>query len=403
MLADLHQELGRWVDSLQVLEQAGELPAALRNLADVLQIDARWNLGEFDAQSESLRYEQLLRIIQARDGAQTRAYLLAARLAKDTGRAETMLSLLRQDLGQANDSVLVRIGRAMLNYHLRQVAESARLAGEAATELISQHRGDTTVVRLLLGLAAIRVAEGDYEGSLVHLRNALRTAVRLDNDTLAGQVHANAAIAYLRLARYKDSIAAGREATRRLAGPRATGYLMQAIEAEGIGSALVGDATGSLKAVRAGDEHATTVTALWRVQDWLLAKADMLWLLGRRRHALDAARAATTGEFACAGDLACIGQHSRWVGRLACDEGAFDHGLKRLLPLVAELDRHDVFDNVEILATVQTLYELRSGYCPNAVIDHLADQTARLSGQTLDHLVSLQVIHRTPQTTLSPQ
>jgi tetratricopeptide (TPR) repeat protein len=386
--------LGRWQESLQVLEEARPVLPSLENMARVLEIHARWNLGELDTVTQQQTLEELLEIARGPDVASGTAYLLAARLGKDTGDATVMNRVLDLDLSRTpdhSDRVLVLIGRAMLLFHLREVDSSFAIAREAEAEIARQQRADCAAVRLLMGLAALHVTRGDYEGAMGPLTQATKISRRLDNETLLGQVKANAAVTAVRIASYAEAIDHASEAVSRLRSPRASGYLIQALRFEGLAHALLQDHRNALRIIREGDSVSMTVTAVWRLQDWLLGKADILWSLGERPDAVTSAREATEGAFAEPGDLGCVGLHSRWVGRLALHDGDPAAALRRLDPLLQRLSRHDVLDNVEILATIAALHQRLSSYCPSTIREALLRYLDMLPPQTVGHLTNLDV------------
>jgi tetratricopeptide (TPR) repeat protein len=402
VLADLHQELGRWLDSLQVLEEAGELPEDLRPTSLVLDIEARWNLGEFDDQAEVEQLDRLLRVSLADGPPAGKAYLLGARIARDTGSSLLMTRVLGSAPPTQPHDLLVQVGNALLHFHMRDIDESARIAEEAAANATRTGRRDSTAVRLFIGLAALRVARGDYEGALLPLAKAGQLADRLDNDSLSGQVLANEATVLLRLGRYDAAIRAGDRAAERLQSPRASGYLIQAIEACGIASAVRGQIPSAMSAIRAGDAAASTATAIWRFQDWLLEKADILWTLGDRREALSVAKQATSGTFVHPGDPACAGQHARWVARLSLAADCAEEGIHKLGSALPGIENLDALDSVEILAGICALHQQAFGFVPLSCSQQLSAQMAQLCDATCQHLAALGVIPFEPRPRTHP-
>ena len=396
VLADLHQELGRWVESLQVLEEAGELPSSLKNLARVLDLHAKWNLGELDGDAQRETLAALVELLPFSDASTGKSFLLSARLAKDTADPAIMRGVLQAVPAAppvTSDAILITIGRALLHFHLRELDECMRLATEAAGEL-EQGRADAAAARLVMGLSVLQAALGNYAASIDLLARALSLGKRLDNDTLIGQIYSNLAVSNVRMARYADAIQYARDARSRLPTAKASGFLMKSIEMHGLAAALLGRQAEATAAIRDGDVEVANVIAPWFRQDWLLSKADIQWTIGAKGTAIASARAGTSGDFAYAAEIGLVGQHSRWLGRLAILDGEARHALEHLERQMSNAHRFDALDRIEIAATMVELSRIAYGVAPMKLEEALGEYLSGVSAPVATYLRALGVLPR---------
>jgi DNA-binding SARP family transcriptional activator/tetratricopeptide (TPR) repeat protein len=396
VLADLHQELGRWQESLQVLEEARPVLPSLENMARVLEIHARWNLGELDTKQQRDIVDRLVPIATQLDVAAGKAYLLVARLARDTAEVPLMRDLLavhpNEPSPEASDALLFAVGKALLHYHLRDRERSLEIARIAHAKILQTNRGDAAAVRLMMGLAVLSASIGDYEESIRIAQQALVRGRRLDNDTLVGQIESNTAVSHLRLRRYEEAVALARSARSHLPTVRSSNFLMKAIQIDGLGNALLGDVNQAMGCLAEGDRKIASVAESVFAQDWLLSRADILWKCGRRAAALHTASEATTGSYGRAGDIGFAGQHARWVGRVAIERGHPDVALATLAPVVEELPKLDALDKVEVLSTLKRLNELAHGSAPAEILKPYHDAMSHLDSRFAAHLEDLEVL-----------
>jgi hypothetical protein len=87
-----------------------------------------------------------------------------------------------------------------------QIEASYQLADSLLKELRQCGVANSIVLRLQMGLGAIRGRQGRYLEASVQHEKALREAVLLGNDTLITQVRANLAFCYGRLGRLDDQL-----------------------------------------------------------------------------------------------------------------------------------------------------------------------------------------------------
>lgn len=395
VLADLHQELGRWVDSLQVLAEVGDVPDGLRRSYQVLELNARWNLGQLDTQAQHEAIALLQHIIQFDDAAASNGFLLLARLAKDTadrGLMRRVLAAAPPPLPAYGDPLAILVGRALLHFHLRETVAATTLATQAHGAISADGRADAAAARLLMGLGVLKATDGRYEESLRLAGAAIAIARRLDNDTLLGQIHTNLASSLLRLRRYNDSVHAATIAVLRLPSARVSGFLLKALQIRALAYALLGRPHEATESLALGTDLVPAVPARWYQQDWLLGQADIHWALNQKADAERSARKATDGEFAEPGDIGLTGQHVRWMARLAVNDGQPLRAEARLTHLIGQITSLDALDAVEVAATYTWFMEVTGATATEEAANLLCAALGRLDPDVRLHLSDLGVL-----------
>ncbi len=396
VLADLHQELGRWGESLQVLEEAGELPATLEQLAMVFRLHAEWQLGAIPRDSTSNTVATLLRVSTIDGEAVGPAYMLAARMAVGTQEQP----LIRQVLdahsalqpGHIDQSLLLTISRAILLYNLRNFDEAERLASLAEVACRENERADSAFVRVLAGKAAIHVVKGEYAATLPILAEGLRFADRLDNEALVGELSASLALTLLNLCHYREAAKAAEKAIPRLNAIRAPSYLIHAIAHGTLANALLGQSAGVGEGLDLGSDVARHAGIPVIEQDWLLSQADILWAMGKRKLAIESGTVATTGRFGDPLATGVVGKYARWVARLAILNGQATEAIARVAHWQKCLGPLDAVDRVDVASALVRLSQSAFGLAPQAASQELTKWVSALSVETAKHLHRLEVI-----------
>jgi tetratricopeptide (TPR) repeat protein len=399
VLADLHQELGRWQESLQVLEEARPVLPSLENMARVLEIHARWQLGDVSTSDHDHHILELLRIQATGCAGAALAFLVAARMAialEDPARMLRVLESLQErqeGSGPDNDELLFLVGGAMLHYNLRNLTKAAELTTSARRRTDSRVRSDTVFVRLLAGQAALQiVTAGDYSSALTFVAEGIKLATRLDNDTLLGELNTTAALCHLAAGDYERALNCAARALPRLNPTRAPSYMIHAIAHGGLAAALLGKKDQAISAVRHGDAFVLTVVVQSVEQDWLLCKSDILWALGRRGAALATALEATTGAYSEATSPSLVGKHIRWVSRLAQHSGDSIAARNRAEVLAQNLPSLDAADQVDVLAALLRLCSQTTAVTHLWASKQLVETTSLLPQATLTYLAALDVL-----------
>lgn len=398
VLADLHQELGRWVDSLQVLAEVGEVPEELRDDAHVLELHARWQLGQYDSAELVALTSSLLHIYLTGGTAAPAAILLAARLAAHLDDPALQRHILTATIAPPSthapqrDLLPLALARAILHYNLRNIPEAERLLSGAAAETEATGRADTAVARLVAGQAALRIVQGDYEGAAVDTDRAIALAARLDNDTLLGELYTIATLTRLATAMYAAALTLADKAIERINPRRAPSYLVHSVANAGLAAAFLGHNDRAQFELSRGETLCPTLPLPLTQYDWYLSGADILWALGRPRDAIAFAARAFVKHTDTPAAIGLAGKHVRWLSRLALangDSAPVVACLERLLP---DMKQFDAIDQVDILAAIRRVDGLSGTMLTQPYRYQLSATLSRLPAGTVRHLVALGVL-----------
>jgi DNA-binding SARP family transcriptional activator/tetratricopeptide (TPR) repeat protein len=364
LLAEAQQELGRWADSLQLLDLAEERFTESEEAArDVFRIIARRWLGQLSNTGMHRAAERLLLIarteadldVQAKAVAATLRILTVTRDEVQLGELERLVSTAGASRMDAFQQLHIILARGwILSAHrsneaaLREVASGVELAERASF-------ASSIVVRLLVGHAALLSGMGRYEQARPSLEKAATLASRLDNKTLRAECAAGMALVEGRLGRSALQIDWARQALRLFPQTEWSVWVIGATYELGIGLAAEGRYPEAQAAVASLFQRRADDLPDWMVQAGLLYGADVLALSGNARRAYAMAKKATTGRFVELRNVCCAGQFARWVSLLGLRDGRASHARERLEAVFPDTTLLDCKDQVEVLAAVATL------------------------------------------------
>ena len=369
LLAEAQQELGRWADSLQLLDLADEPFTDSEQAArDVFRIIAQRWLGQLSQLQMYDATDQLLRIAGNELDGEVRAKALAASLRiLIVTRNEAQLDVLERLASAASASTM----DAFHQLHIilaRAWVLCARRSNDAALAEIANGVGiaerasvaSSIVVRLLIGQAALLGGMGRYDTALPLLERAAALASRLDNKTLRAECAAGVALVEGRLGRSTLQIQWARLALHLFPQTEWSTWVIGATYELGLGLSAEGryseakDAAATLLQKRPDDFPA------WMVQAGLLCGADVLALSGNARRAYAIAKKATTGRYFELRNLAYAGQFARWLALLGLRDGRIAQVQERLRAAFPDPRVLDCKDQAELLA-VRTKLDSKLG------------------------------------------
>lgn len=362
VLAEAYQEMGEWsaaLECIRELDPAHRQDRRLREVAETLEIESLGQLGHF-APSDVLRVldSALAKALGSRDpSSSVRAILSAATLAGCLQSREVF-----ESVGNVLDSLTwtgvagrergrLLLARAFTHYHCREYESARHRILEGIKLLEEAGATDTTFVQLHTGLGALACAEGRYADAMASLQAAYSGAERLDHNDLMSRVASNLATCHYRIGCGKEHLQWATVAWEKSRSVMKAGYdrVQPAFH-----YSLATLAAGHMELTRTGIEELRTVgraTRLpWTRQAALLREADLVWLLGEKRHAFR-----IIGEVwkEWINPLASgwEGPFTRWCTLYLVREGRFAEVEQLLASMEPRLSFIDALDRAEILCS----------------------------------------------------
>jgi DNA-binding SARP family transcriptional activator/tetratricopeptide (TPR) repeat protein len=374
LLAEAQQELGRWADSLQLLDLATEpFDDAEQCCREVHRVIAQRWLGHLSMSHMVESTDDLFAIALKEIDIETRVKALAASVRLlALSRNEAQLARLEQIVPTLGDCpmdpfqqlhfILTRgwvLGlRNDTAGALNAVVEGVELAEESAI-------ASSIAVRLLIGRGNLLCMSGAYASALQPLEKAAKLADRLDNRTLKGECAVLLAVAEGRLGRSTSQIDWARLALGAFTRTEWSAGTIGAAYELGLGLASEGRYTEAQASVRSLSQWHPGAVPDWAIQGSLLCEADVVALCGNTRRAYSLARKATSKSMRELLNISYAGQFARWVSLLGIRDGDATEARARLqatFPATAQLHCKD---QAEVLAAMAML-DSRLGPVPIA-------------------------------------
>jgi DNA-binding SARP family transcriptional activator/tetratricopeptide (TPR) repeat protein len=370
LLAEAQQELGRWADSLRLLDEAREAFSESEECCrEVLRIgNARW-LGNLTGRRLEEATNTILTIAGSEIEIEVRAKALSGstllisctRSPSDMERlgrlGGELLSLECDDYSRIH--ILHAIAWHKAHTGSPQGALPTLLEGVA---LIRQTGTASSIAtRTLLGTGVTLCQGGMYAEAEPILKEAYEFAKRLDNPGLTANAASGMALVQGRLGDARAQADWGRHAIRISAAHEWGICVLSAAYDQGVGLCLeerFGEAEASLDEI---DVRFGKGRPEWLQQAWQLCKADVLALAGRERRALGCARRAIGGAERPLLHPCFAGQYARWVARTCLADRQISSGCQRIEALLADLGTYDLKDQAEIIAASALLEQAQTG------------------------------------------
>lgn len=358
LLSETLQDQGRWAESKAVLAMIGEdCSETIGWMRKVHQALAEWSTGatRYSRISEEIRK---LAPAASQDKVPHLRYrtLLTAKLIVSTTHdqvsAREWLSIVRaasHSESEYSERTKLEHFALAFSYFADERIEAAETAG---TLRLAENRIPTAVHATqqfaeYMTIGSQRTTEGDYVGGLPSFTHAYETGLHLTNRALASRAAGNLSLCHYRLGNNEESV---RWATIGLEHLKADEDLLgfKLIHLAAWGKALRGDEVGSLQMLdRLKGEHRYKELP-WSRQAALLLTSDVLHVLGKRKEALEAAAAATSGELRKLQTKAYAGAWARIQARLGLSEGRFSDRLANIDGASERLASLDLIDSAEV-------------------------------------------------------
>jgi len=355
LLAEALQEQGRWRDSLDVLVtlqdtqvRSQEAFALVALAKGYLGLQATEWLEFLPALKEIIRSSNSTRerIRAARAVAHATSNLRNRVLACEMLEAIETIDVSDQDLDARS---LIGLARAQLLFQAGQMEASYRLADMLLKELRSRSVASSIVVRLQIGLGAIRACQGRYLEAVAQHEKALLFATMLGNDTLTDQARVNLALCYGRLGRYGDQLRSALNAVRTGQDSPIYFTIAQLAFCLAFPHAVMGRIDKMRDAIDECDRRLGAGVDPYVLQAWCLWKADILATAGLVD---EAARVGAHAILDFDMRLLCsavAGAFARWLA-ITCGNAPHQARAASILAdMESSLDNFDALDQIEIL------------------------------------------------------
>jgi DNA-binding SARP family transcriptional activator/tetratricopeptide (TPR) repeat protein len=358
LLAEAHAELGRWYDCLSALSTyCRGADGQIVEHAIPLEFEARMALQLIDSNDCSQAVDRLLKL--RRTGISTvipEAFFVAVRLAAQLRDYRELQRLINVTFPMptlaARERAMVLTGQAMALFHLGNGYDGRSCAAQAAALLGEIGAQDRLASQIRLGIGAIAMHNAEYEAATVHTLEALEIAERLGHPSLIRLGVGNAALCLCRVGRYADSIAMSKRLASLSNDPWSAGALTSSLYARCLSLAQLGRFGDCLveweRGIAAIDGHWPE----WLRQATCLYRADLLWMMGKRKQALLTAAKAVSGQWDSPLSRNSWGAFARWISKAENVPQAIRSA--RLEALVARRHEADALDRLEILLACRT-------------------------------------------------
>jgi hypothetical protein len=358
LLAEALQELGRWGDSLRVLQlpEHGYDEEENAQLKILGLLNKRWigmTLAELQEGCTSLLTIASSQLsIHIRCAAASAAVALLSSL-RDHRMMSQLADISRALIAACSDDydkIHLLHAHAWSTAHSISTHASLPLLDEGVALIDRSGTACSIAVRLILGAGVTRCQVGDYAGSVPFIERAYSLSLRLDNPLLQSNAAAGLALALGRLGHRTSQIDWARRALSVAQHSEWGICVLSAAYDLGLGLALDGRPTEAVALVQDMGGRFGRNKPRWVQQAWGLISADILAVAGQHRKARRVALA-TIRAFSTSDLHECfVGLYARWKALTSTGHEEIMSTGEELRHLRLELGRYDAKDQAEILA-----------------------------------------------------
>ncbi len=359
LLAEALQELGRWAESLRVLEASGEeFDPAEESWREVLRIlNRRW-LAVGEANDIRQSCNRALSIAQTATEPALRAVATSAMVAllsstRDPELIRELDKVSRQALEGASDPydrIHLLLAHAWCCAYLNGARAALEPLRSGVALIESTGTASSIATRLLLAAGVTHCQAGDYEAAAPLITRAYEFAKRLDNPVFQANAASGLALVHGRLGNHVGQVDWARLAISISPSAEWGITLLNATYELSLGLALQDrgiEATGVLAEMSPRFDRRRPS---WIGQAWHLIRADIYAITGDNMRAVKAAAAAVAVDHGGPLHECFVGPYARWVALLGKESAEVATARNRISTLVSRLSRYDAKDQAEILA-----------------------------------------------------
>jgi tetratricopeptide (TPR) repeat protein len=366
LLAETYQEMARWEEALECLVRFEPRRVAdpdLEKLANILRIESNRHLDTYSVPDLARVALTLVETLPEGENpsVRARAAVVASCIAselKDDDMCEVVRTAIRgMEIERFNrwDRSKVLLAGAHAAYQVRHLEAGLSEVLAALRLLEEEGATDTTYVRVQTGVGAIACAQGRYTDGVAPLIQAYLAASRLDNFFLMCQAAHNASICLSHLGdpeEHRRWAILAREASEHLAP--GTYERASAAAQFAVAHATLNAKESVEKALDWLEQEAKNARHRWVLQCIELYRADLNWLIGRKRTAFNSvAKAREIAKQALA--IGFVGAYARWSTLFLMQDGKPEEAWVELQSAFKLLPRLDAKDRADVHCSAYTL------------------------------------------------
>jgi len=391
LLAETLQEQGRWLDSITLLREARMQEPS--EVAPILALVASYHLNAPNTDDTMHNIQWLTEVMDGSSDVRVRvkAAAAAALMLGNLRSVEQAKELLRcidripattldmDDLTSLADS------KARLLYYALELGSSLDEIIRIADQLRDTRQVNLKAASLHTGLGVLACCRGQYPEARTEFRHAYDISVSLGNDAYRGNRAGQISLCCFRLGEYAEAVEWSVQAADTF-GSQFTGYIeCQIAQNLGCSYAMQGEYKRALEAIDRLESRILRSVPPWLNQAWLIAKADILFLVGKRSDAIAVGREAIGHSHPILHSSFFAGGFARWLALASAGTVAEAEARDQIDRMARSLEMFDAIDQVEVLCagTVlgnasgnalsdsSRLIRIKLGYLPPVTTQHL--------------------------------
>ncbi len=355
LLAEVLQEMSRWEESIEVLTDVREVPAALEERAEVLHFQAEAGLLHVDSEKLQQWVPRIIRLITDGKDLSTRAMAAVALAMTDFIRqqdyrdqARETIDKLDPDSFSGHDRSRVLLALARIQYFDGSPHMAMETIQNAIQALGDPAPPNSLAMRLQAGIAAIRSGLTDFDVAYDDFLLTYKLAKRLGNEPIAARQAANLGMCQFYRRNLPDSITWSTHALTLGNGQRGY-YQIMAYAYSAFAQAKQGSTKAALDNLRTLTTTYENDSISWMAQAALLLAAEGYMYLGMAREASSFGLLGTTGEHRSLHAINFGGAFAFWISKTFLRRTDKKEALQRLGCLYETLGVLDPIDRVDVL------------------------------------------------------
>ncbi len=388
ILAEAKQEMGRWHDSLALLDGIdGSLTTEEASMRDLMQTVARrWVgylatplVGESTDLLLSIAESQFATDIRVRAVASTPYLLTQSRDHRRYERLRVCIDEMPTENLTPYQRLHLLLADAWLHNESGELGRAKNRLQECLSIIEKDGVGSSVALRVLIGVGTLEMVVGNYKEAVPAIHRAAQMAMVSHNTLQYGIAAASLATAFGRLG---DHLEQGNWAEEALGCFRKNDWTVAAISSSyefAMSKVFLEQYTEVRHLVPSIVERTSLPNCpKWAFQVCGLMVADIFIMTGSSGQAYDEAERATTG---CNDEplmMDFLGHYARWKALTSVRLGKPDVALAKLNDLARSLHRYHAKDQVELLASIGYLeYQIKGRLSPDLAQD-IAARLAKL-------------------------